>query len=72
MLARRDVDAGAVDAVGGLGHAGVGAVDLLAVIVGRDNYTYREIPCLSDLPEMRRSQASAHSRTTSMAYLHTY
>ena len=61
-------------AVLGVGNADVGAGRRLArdLLKTFERKTHREIPPRPDLPVMSLSQASAHSRTTSVAYLENH
>ena len=72
VFTRWDLDATRVDSVRRLVDSSVGAINGLA---SRKRFrpasceAYSEISPLVVLPMMRRSQASAHSRTMSIAYL---
>lgn len=68
VLARWDGERGGVGAVLRVGNGDICAA--IELVEGRkySTNTYREMSPLGLLPVMRRSQASAHSRTMSMAY----
>ena len=70
VFALGNVELGCVETVGRVGNCAVGAMDRVrAVLDIRIEVTYRAMSPRGLLPVINFSQASAHSRTMSMAYL---
>ena len=71
LLVSLDLAGAGFFTVFGMGDADVGAERRLAksLIDALERGTYSEIPPRPDLPVISLSHASAHSRTTSVAYL---